>query len=77
MICLGSVFLEIGAAREVFKHLLSNLPAVDLNLTSFVQYLRNFWLPKLDKVCCWDENLPRTNNPAETFHSVLSSLFKR
>jgi hypothetical protein len=73
---LGSVFLPIDDARRVFNHLLSNLPP-GINISQFVQYLRRFWLPKLDKVICWDNTQPRTNNPAEAYHSKLRSAFER
>ncbi len=72
---IGSVFLPIEDAKRVFEHQLNNLPLIEDDLTTFVQYLRSYWLPKLDKVSCWNDNLPRTNNPAEAYHGKLRSAF--
>jgi len=74
---LGCVFLEAEAAKKVFKHVLDNLPDMLDGSHGFVKYLRRFWLPRLDKVCCWDEMQPRTNNQAEAYHSILSKAFKK
>lgn len=73
----GSVFLETDAARQTFTHLLNNPPAIDnADLVPFIRYLRSFWLPKLDKVCTWNDRNPRTNNPAEAYHSKLRRAFQ-
>lgn len=74
---LGSIFLEAAASKKVFEHVLDNLPEMLGSSHTFVKYLRKFWLPKLHKVCCWDETQPRTNNPAEAYHSKLAKAFKK
>lgn len=74
---LGSAFLPFEEAREVFTHLLDNLPNMTPTMRNFEQYLRNFWLPKLDKITCWDDTQPRTNNPAEAYHSKLQKSFEQ
>jgi len=74
---LGSVFLPVETASQVFEHLLRNLPAEDENLNKFVRYLREFWLPKLRKIICWDDTQPRTNNQAEAYHSKLQKAFQQ
>lgn len=74
---LGSIYLPENNARYVFEYLLNNLPSVQFNLTAVVTYLRNFWLPKLDKVVCWNNDQPNTNNPAEAYHSKLSKAFNQ
>lgn len=74
---LGSVFLPSDDAKAVFLHCINNLPAVDAHLNEFASYLRNFWMPKLDKIVCWDDTQPRTNNAAEAYHSKLEKSFER
>lgn len=73
---LGSVFLPINDVRRVFEYLLNNLPHGLNNEHLFVKYLRRFWLPKLDKITCWNSDQPRTNNPAEAYHSKIQKAFE-
>jgi hypothetical protein len=70
------VFLPINLTRRVFQYLLNNLPPVG-NIDQFKQYLERFWLPRLDKIACWDNTQPRTNNPAKAYHSKLRSAFEQ
>lgn len=75
---LGAVFLEPDRAKKVFENLLVNLPNVGENkLASFVEYMRTFWLPKIEKITCWDDDKPRTTNPAETYHRKLAGSFQQ
>jgi len=63
--------------EAVFEHLLDHLPNVEFNLASLVTYLRSFWLPRLDKICCWNGDHPRTTNAAEGYHNRMQTSFEQ
>jgi len=72
---LGSTFLWPDVMQRVFEHQLSNVPDVNTDLTAFANYLRRFWVPRLDKICVWDGEVPRTTNVAEGYHNGLHTTF--
>lgn len=73
---IGAIFLLAEDAKKVFDHLLKHLPDVgDNDISSFADYMRSFWLPKLKKMSCWDDEYPRTTNQAETYHRKLADAF--
>jgi hypothetical protein len=74
---LGCVFLPFAEAVQVFDHSLKNPPRVNADLKEFLNYLADFWLPKLDMIECWTDEEPRTNNPAEAYHSTLQKDLKQ
>jgi hypothetical protein len=70
---LGSAFLPPDQIHNVFDYLLDNAPS---SVSSqFVGYFRTYWRPRLEKLCAWESNVPRTTNVAEGYHNAMQTHF--